>query len=59
MILASIFRLETLRRQPRIAVALPDPVGEKSLQRNLEDGIIRRAGSSFGSASEHGRRLGR
>lgn len=54
MILASIFRLETPRRQPRIAVALPDPVGEKTLRR---DGIILRARSSFGSASEHGSKL--
>ena len=55
MILASIFRLETLRRHSRIAVALPDPIGEKTLQRDFLDGIIPRAGSSFGSASEHGR----
>lgn len=58
MILPPIFRLETLRRQSRIAVALPDPIGEKTLQGDLLDRVIPCAYSSFGSAFEHGR-LGR
>lgn len=54
MILASIFRLETLRRHSRIAIAHPDPIGEKTLERDFLDRIIPRAHSSLGSTSEHG-----
>lgn len=35
MVLASILGLETLRLQPGITVALPDPVGEKAFQRDF------------------------
>lgn len=54
MILASVLRLETLRRLSRIAVALPDTIREKTLERNFLNGITPRAYPSFGPASEHG-----
>lgn len=55
MILPSVLSLEVLRRQTRVAIALPDSIREESSQRDLfhNSEIASPSSAAFTTASEH------